>query len=118
MVKPEKGYKAMESIKQIEMVETRVLNKYRNSITRKAFVEAINEIKEIILSGGMVKPEKGKNMNAVEINSFLCLISKLDTVESCNVADSLIRSWDLSEDDRANLLSKLEDHKRFLRETA
>lgn len=37
-------------LQKIETIEENVLSKYRNSITRKAFLEAMNEIK-IIVSG-------------------------------------------------------------------
>lgn len=37
-----------QQIAEIEKVKESVLNKYRNSITRKAFLEAVSEIEKIV----------------------------------------------------------------------
>lgn len=57
-------------------------------------------------------------MNNTEINTILCMISKLSTIEAINVADATIRSLQIPEDERKRLLDRLEEHKRFMFEIA
>lgn len=75
------------------------------------------EIKEIILFGWWLNRRKEYNMNNVEMNTFLCMISKLSSLDAINVADGFIRSASMTEEERKKLLDKLEEHKRFMLET-
>ena len=57
-------------------------------------------------------------MNINEINTILCMISKLSTIEAINVMNETICSLQIPEDERKRLLDRLEEHKRFMFEIA